>query len=120
MRLQSEHWRFDDANGVTSTMGPVPNGSEREPHLPLVREIMVSHPTVVSPGTPTGKAAKLMAARRIGCVVVSNNGSAEGIFTERDLLRRAVGSRGWEALKRRAGAETRRRTRPLSWPRALR
>jgi len=98
MHPQSQHWRSDTANGVAATMGPAPNGSDRKAHLPTVREIMAPNPTVVSPDMHAGKAARLMASRKIGCVVVCNNGSAEGVFTERDLLRRAVGIRGWDAL----------------------
>ena len=71
MRPPSRHRRSDAA-----TMGPAPNRSEREPRLPLVREIMQPNPTVVSPGLHAGKAGRLMAGRKIGCVVVCRNGSA--------------------------------------------
>ena len=35
-------------------------------------------------------AARLMNERGIGCVLITNGGALEGIFTERDVLRRVV------------------------------
>jgi CBS domain-containing protein len=42
----------------------------------------------VEPGASVAEAAKLLAARRIGAVVVSSDGkAAEGILSERDIVR---------------------------------
>lgn len=94
----SEHGESEAGNAPASTRGAVPGFANQQTHLPRVRDIMVSHPTVVSPDAHVGQAASLMAERRIGCVIVAQHDSADGIFTERDLLRRAVGRPGWEAL----------------------
>ncbi len=67
-----------------------------EPHLPLVSEIMARTLAVVSPNTSALEAARLMCERNIGCVVVSANGRAEGIFTERDLLRQVARRSDWQ------------------------
>ncbi len=42
----------------------------------------------VAPGTPIAEVAQVLASRRIGTVVVSSDGqSAEGILSERDIVR---------------------------------
>ncbi len=98
MRTQNQRRRRDTVGGVAAPMWSVLNRSAQDAHQPTVQEIMAAYPTVVPANMPTGKVARLMVYRKIGCVVVYNNGSVEGIFTERDLLRRAVGSQGWDAL----------------------
>ncbi len=59
----------------------------------LVRDIMVRDPVAVAPTTSVADTARLMSDRNIGAVVVTTDGRVEGMFTERDLLRRAVKSR---------------------------
>lgn len=66
--------------------------------LPLVCEIMAADLATVEPDTPTMEAANLMAERDIGCVIVSRGLAIRGIFTERDLLQRAIGCKGWESM----------------------
>ncbi|WP_439621716.1 PP2C family protein-serine/threonine phosphatase [Gemmata sp.] len=61
-----------------------------EPLL-TVRHVMQPEPEVVPPGLPIGAAIGLMNDRRIGALIVSADGAGlDGIFTERDLLRRIV------------------------------
>jgi phosphoserine phosphatase RsbU/P len=56
-----------------------------------VRQVMEPHPAVVVPDCPVQDALSLMAARRIGSVLVIVDGDRlAGIFTERDLLRRVT------------------------------
>lgn len=43
-------------------------------------------------GTTIGEAARVMKERRIGCVLVENGGKLVGIFTERDILTKLVGT----------------------------
>lgn len=45
-------------------------------------------PITVHPTTPVGEVMRLMAQRRIGCVVVAEGDQAVGIFSERDALRK--------------------------------
>jgi sigma-B regulation protein RsbU (phosphoserine phosphatase) len=59
----------------------------------VVRDIMMPAPITVRATTPVAEAAQLMAERNIGAVVVTKDGRVAGIFTERDLLRRVVGTR---------------------------
>lgn len=59
----------------------------------LVRDIMVRDPVAVVPTMSVAVAAHLMSDRNIGAVVVATDGRVEGMFTERDLLRRASESR---------------------------
>lgn len=45
---------------------------------------------VLSPDQTVGEAARLMAAREVGAVLLVEGGHVVGIFSERDLLRRVV------------------------------
>ena len=58
-----------------------------------------SHEVVtVAPGTTLGDAARLLASKRIGAVVVSPDGAkVQGILSERDIVRE-VGTRGAACL----------------------
>ena len=61
--------------------------------MATVREILARKgPQVVttSPATTVLEAAQLMNARGIGAVLVLQEGTLKGIFTERDLMRRVV------------------------------
>ncbi len=56
-----------------------------------VRNVMERRKLVLtSPQTSVGKAAKLMAQKHVGAVVVVENGQLVGIFTERDALFRVI------------------------------
>jgi len=51
----------------------------------MVREAMTSNVITVPSSTPVNEAAMLMAEKKIGSVVVVDNGTPVGIVTERDL-----------------------------------
>ena len=54
----------------------------------------------ISPDTTVAEAARLLSERRIGAVVVSSDGrTAEGILSERDIVRE-IGRSGAEVLNR--------------------
>ncbi len=46
----------------------------------------------VSLGTTIGQAARIMKEHRVGCVLVEDGGKLVGIFTERDILTKLVGT----------------------------
>jgi CBS domain-containing protein len=46
----------------------------------------------VPPGTTIGEAARIMKVHRVGCVLVEEQGRLIGIFTERDILTKLVGT----------------------------
>lgn len=57
----------------------------------LVRDVIKHQSVVTLPGAASvAEAARLMAKRRIGAVVVVENGKLAGIFTERDGLFRVL------------------------------
>lgn len=61
-----------------------------------VQQLMVANPVMVAPTETIQEVLRLMAARDIGAVLVGSNGTLEGIFTERDLLRyTAEAPAGW-------------------------
>lgn len=49
-------------------------------------------------GTTIGQAARIMKEHRIGCVLVEDGGKLIGIFTERDILTKLVGT-GYDPAK---------------------
>src|SRR5678816_4157571 len=65
-----------------------------------VRNVMLAEPVFVQPACPLRDVLEQMNRLRIGAVVVVNDGrELEGIFTERDLLKRVVDADpGWRDL----------------------
>jgi CBS domain-containing protein len=59
----------------------------------LVEEIMTREMCTVTPDTSLREAISLMNERRVGSVVVTENGRAVGILTDRDVLQRVVKGR---------------------------
>jgi CBS domain-containing protein len=59
--------------------------------LPVVANHMSSDLLTVSSGERLGEAAKRMAARGVGAVLVMEGERLEGILTERDLMRAVAG-----------------------------
>jgi CBS domain-containing protein len=59
--------------------------------IPL-KMVPVVPPIVVERGTSVLDAAKLMQKEHVGCVLVVEKGKLDGIFTERDILMKVVGS----------------------------
>ncbi len=51
----------------------------------LLREIMKKDLVKVIPGTSVREAAKIFRDKKIGCILVSGNGSLKGILTDRDI-----------------------------------
>lgn len=56
----------------------------------LVKSIMTTNVVTVHSSEKILDAAKIMSEKKIGCLVVLENGRAAGIITERDILRRVV------------------------------
>ena len=74
----------------------------------LVHQILASKASdavmTISPSASVAEAAAILAARRIGSLVVSGDGQrAEGILSERDIVRE-VGQRGTLCLTDKVGA----------------
>jgi CBS domain-containing protein len=63
-----------------------------------IAEVRRSAPVTVPPDAPVQKAVDLMKAKKASAVLVVERSRARrvvGIFTERDLVGRAIGKRGW-------------------------
>jgi CBS domain-containing protein len=67
--------------------------------LTTVREVMTSELVTVEPSTTVMDAARAMAAGRAGSVLVLQDGSLVGIFTERDILRALAESSMADAVR---------------------
>ena len=59
--------------------------------MTVIRDVMSTDLTVVSPKTTVADAATMMSTRQVGSAIVLDGERLLGIFTERDVLR-AVGS----------------------------
>ncbi len=70
-----------------------------------LEDVMSGPPITVSVDTPLQEAARMMAERGIGCVIVERGDDEPGILTERDILR-ALAERGPEASAVAAGTLT--------------
>ena len=55
-----------------------------------VSDIMVKNPVLVDPNTSCGEIARLMRDRKIGSVILEEDGKPVGIVTERDLVHRVM------------------------------
>lgn len=63
-----------------------------------IAEVKRSEPAIVAPDAPVERALDLMRRRRVSAVLVVERRRTRrivGIFTERDLVGRALGVRGW-------------------------
>jgi CBS domain-containing protein len=67
--------------------------------LTTVREVMTSELVTVEPSTTVMDAARAMATGRAGSVLVLQDGSLVGIFTERDILRALAESSMADAVR---------------------
>lgn len=89
---------FDEEAGYEEDESPVKAIDARlfaEPIKSLPRR--VGH-VAVPLGTTIGQAARIMKEHRIGCVLVEDGGKLVGIFTERDILTKLVGT-GYDPAK---------------------
>ena len=57
-----------------------------------IKSLGLPPPVVVERGTSVLEAVRQMQDRHIGCVLITRNGVLDGIFTERDLLMKIVGT----------------------------
>jgi CBS domain-containing protein len=76
---------YDEGSGVPKAL----NSDTLK--IPL-KMVPVVPPIVVERGTSVLNAAKLMQKEHVGCVLVVEKGKLEGIFTERDILMKVVGT----------------------------
>jgi CBS domain-containing protein len=67
-------------------LAPPQTAVERSLLRDRISELVPKEPISVAPATPVGEVVRLMVARRIGCVVVSDGEQPLGIFSERDAL----------------------------------
>ncbi len=56
-----------------------------------ISQVMSSPPISIGPEAPVQEAARIMAARKIGCLPVIEDSKLAGIVTETDLLRYFAG-----------------------------
>jgi CBS domain-containing protein len=74
---------LDDAH-----LAPPANAVERSLLRERVEALVPKRAVTVPPTTPVGDVVRLLAERRIGCVVVAEGNRPLGIFSERDALRK--------------------------------
>jgi CBS domain-containing protein len=80
-------------------VGPGPTTARRyDCAMPQVASIMSTGVLTVEPSVTAAQAARRMVERRVGAVVVVEDGRPVGIFTERDALRLMAAGTGGEIL----------------------
>jgi CBS domain-containing protein len=93
--------RSDDLVGIVSqrdlfrgalagALGYGEHAQQRVMGTLVIKEIMSTDPVTTTPDTPLADAARVMLARKIGCLPVVEDGRLVGILTESDFLRFAV------------------------------
>jgi CBS domain-containing protein len=60
-----------------------------------IGELKRSAPVTVAPTATVARAAELMRKKKVGAVLVKKGRALAGIFTERDLVARAMATRNW-------------------------
>lgn len=63
-----------------------------------IKNLKVRKPVEVPPNQTVAEAVSLMQQRKLGCVLVTENGKMVGIFTERDVLTRVFGRKDVDKL----------------------
>ena len=58
----------------------------------LVKEVMTNDPVTIGPDAPLAEAARTMLQRKIGALIVLDEGRLVGILTESDFLKRFAGA----------------------------
>src|SRR5262245_28510147 len=94
------HNNFDGADRCANCIEPLRDRDVPQPTAGfqgLLMEARISAvaenaPIMIAPETSGGDAVRLMKQRRIGCVLVVSAGKLAGIFTERDLLLKLIGT----------------------------
>jgi CBS domain-containing protein len=54
----------------------------------VVKEVMTNDPLTIGPDAPVAEAARLMLERKVGCLVVVQDGRLAGLLTESDFVKR--------------------------------
>ncbi len=62
----------------------------RNLRIDSVSRLFPTPPHQIAPERPVSEAIELMRQKKVGCVVVCNDGKLVGILTERDLMRRVM------------------------------
>jgi CBS domain-containing protein len=79
-------------------------------------ELKRSAPVTVAATATVARAAELMRKKKVGAVLVKKGSSVEGIFTERDLVVRAMATRSWGSAPVKKFMTSRPETLKLSDP----
>lgn len=83
---------YDEERQYEEEPGPRTPIDESVVGEPVGRLIRQREPVIVPPGATVGEAVRLMKRHRTGCVLVQEGGKLIGIFTERDILAKLVGT----------------------------
>ena len=64
-----------------------------------IRHLRAKKAVTMTPANSVADAVELMRKKKIGCVLIADEGKLAGIFTERDVLMKVVGSKNYGAMK---------------------
>jgi len=77
-------------SGLLRALGYGQHAKQQALQLLELKEAMKTEVVTIEPGAPLVEAAKLMLARKIGCLVVVEGSKIVGILTESDFVRLAL------------------------------
>jgi CBS domain-containing membrane protein len=77
-------------SGLIRALGYGSHAQRQALDMVVVKEAMRSEVVTTTPDTPLAEAAKVMLERKIGCLVVLENGELIGILTESDFVKLVI------------------------------
>src|SRR5690242_4422846 len=85
--------RFHDDAGILDDEHPGPSELESVLLRETLKDALSNPGLILDEGTSLEEALRMMRERRQGCILVTEKGRLAGIFTERDVLMKVVGTR---------------------------
>ena len=64
-----------------------------------IRHLRAKKAITMAPSDTVSNAVELMRKKKIGCILITENGKLSGIFTERDVLMKVAGSKNFATMK---------------------
>lgn len=90
--LEDELSRMYEEDRVPKTLN---SSTFRKP----IKHLKVRKPVEVPPSQNVADAVQMMQEKKLGCLLVTENGKMVGIFTERDVLTRVFGRKDLDKLR---------------------
>jgi len=84
---------LDEADRILEEEHPGPSEAESVLFQSRIKDVLSNHGLVLDEQTPLEEVVRLMRERNQRCALLTENGKLAGIFTERDVLMKLIGTR---------------------------